>query len=36
MCSAQTGSGKTASFLVPMLASMIKHHKAIGDLAAPR
>eukprot|EP00913_Durusdinium_trenchii_P000803 g750.t1 len=32
MCSAQTGSGKTAAFLIPMLASMIKNHHAIGDL----
>lgn len=35
MCSAQTGSGKTAAFLIPMLASMIKNHHAIGDLETP-
>jgi len=35
MCMAQTGSGKTASFLIPMLASMIAHRKAIGDLEQP-
>mmetsp|Transcript_61765 Transcript_61765/g.147345 ORF Transcript_61765/g.147345 Transcript_61765/m.147345 type:complete len:699 (+) Transcript_61765:107-2203(+) len=36
MCCAQTGSGKTVAYLIPVLASMIRSHiNAVGDLQEP-
>mmetsp|Transcript_43621 Transcript_43621/g.100598 ORF Transcript_43621/g.100598 Transcript_43621/m.100598 type:complete len:683 (+) Transcript_43621:46-2094(+) len=36
MCCAQTGSGKTIAYLIPVLASMIKGHDTpVGELQAP-
>mmetsp|Transcript_50031 Transcript_50031/g.161902 ORF Transcript_50031/g.161902 Transcript_50031/m.161902 type:complete len:809 (-) Transcript_50031:167-2593(-) len=35
MCCAQTGSGKTAAYMIPTLASMMKHNKATGTATEP-
>lgn len=36
VCCAQTGSGKTASFLIPIIGMMMKHHhNPIGSMTVP-